>query len=117
MRCGHVLDESFLGPMSRPRNRRSEIRNAVAGVESRIKEWSDSNAWYYFINKHIVTSRIFSERPRSTSSTGDSYSRGTPTMFIKISDLEGGGGVVGGQPDKSSHDRVAGSESKTTMFG
>ena len=37
-------------------------------------------------------------------------------MFTKISDMEGGG-VVGGQPDKGSHDRGAGSESKSTMIG
>ena len=37
-------------------------------------------------------------------------------MFSKISDLEGGGGRRR-QPDKSTHDRVAGSESKSTMFG
>jgi hypothetical protein len=38
-------------------------------------------------------------------------------MFFQYFDLEGGGGVVGGLPDKSTHARVAGSESQTTMFG
>ena len=45
-------------------NRRSKIRNAVAGVESSLKQGSDLNAYCDFINKQIVMSRIFSERAK-----------------------------------------------------
>ena len=37
-------------------------------------------------------SRIFSEKTRSGSSKGEGHSRGTPTMYIKIYDVEGGVG-------------------------
>ena len=57
-----MLDGTLSSPTSRHSNGRSEIRNAVAGVESSLKEGSDSNAYCDFINQQIVMSRILSER-------------------------------------------------------
>jgi hypothetical protein len=37
-------------------------------------------------------------------------------MFLQFFDFEGEGGV-GGQPGKGTHDRVVGSESKSSVFG
>ena len=101
MRCGRVLDWTLLGPICRPSNRRSEIRNAGAEAKFNLKERSDSNAYCHFINKHIVISRIFSGRSRSRSSKGQGHLPGTPTMFPQFFDFEGGG-VVGGQPGEST---------------
>ena len=78
--------------MSRHRNRCSETRNEESAAESSGTQGSDSEGACDEINLYIVINRTFCERPRSRSSKFEGHSPGTPTMFIKINGLEGGGG-------------------------
>ena len=81
-----------MASLSRHRNRRSVIRNAGSAGETPLKdgsEWEADCASYAF---NIVTRRRFSESSKSWSFKSEGYSRGTPTMFTEIMEVEGGGG-------------------------
>ena len=65
---------------------------ANAMIFTRLKdgsEWEADCASYAF---NIVTRRRFSESSKSWSFKSEGYSRGTPTMFTEIMEVEGGGG-------------------------
>ena len=65
---------------------------ANAMIFTRLKdgsEWEADCASYAF---NIVTRRRFSESSKSWSLIFEGNSRGTPTMFTEINEVEGGGG-------------------------
>jgi hypothetical protein len=76
-------------------HRTARLEDAANAIFTRLKdgsEWEADCASYAF---NIVTRRRFSESSKSWSLKSEGNSRGTPTMFTEIIELEGWGGLRG----------------------
>ena len=75
------------------RHRTGRLEAAANAIFTRLKdgsEWEADCASYAF---NIVTRRRFSESSKSGPLKIEGNSRGTPTMFSEIMEVEGGGGL------------------------
>jgi hypothetical protein len=90
------LTQATFHPYTCHRHRTGRLEAAAkAMIFTRLKdgsEWEADCASYAF---NIVTRRRFSESSKSGSLKIEGNSRGTPTMFTEIMEVEGGGGLGG----------------------
>ena len=82
------------------RRRRSEIHSAGSAEETLLKHGSQWEADCAANSLDIVRRRTFSESSRSVLLKVEGDSRGTPTMFLEIFDVERVGGVRGRSADR-----------------